>query len=246
MARTPLSGTQHTLRAGVYEAIIASVGASLRSLTFDGRDLVVPFDADEVRPSYRGATLAPWPNRVVDGIYTFGGVERKVALTEPARHHALHGLAGWLDFQATDKGPSHVTLAATIEPQTGYPWRVTVDDDLLARCRRSDPVGARDQREPGCRSVGHRAAPVPGGRRGTCRRLDARTARRRGARRHGRSPHPDRGCARSTPTMPSASTSASRVAIEQIELDHAYTGIVRDAADRGRARDGPHALSTRR
>ena len=125
--RTVLSGTQHALRAGDYEAVIASVGASLRSLTFDGRDLVVPFDADEVRPSYRGATLAPWPNRVVDGRYTFAGTERQVALTEPARHHALHGLAGWLDYQAIDKGPSHVTLAATIEPQTGYPWRVVVE-----------------------------------------------------------------------------------------------------------------------
>lgn len=125
--RTVLSGTQHALRAGDYEAVIASVGASLRSLTFNGRDLVVPFDADEVRPSYRGATLAPWPNRVVDGRYTFAGTERQVALTEPARHHALHGLAGWLDYQAIDKGPSHVALAATIEPQTGYPWRVVVE-----------------------------------------------------------------------------------------------------------------------
>ena len=31
--RTLLSGTQHALRAGDYEAVIASVGASLRSLT---------------------------------------------------------------------------------------------------------------------------------------------------------------------------------------------------------------------
>ena len=91
--RTLLSGTQHALRAGDYEAVIASVGASLRSLTYDGRDLTVPFDADEVRPSYRGATLAPWPNRIVDGKFTFAGVERQVALTEPARHHALHGLS---------------------------------------------------------------------------------------------------------------------------------------------------------
>ena len=125
--RTLLSGIQHALRAGDYEAVIASVGASLRSLTYDGRDLVVPFEADEVRPSYRGATLAPWPNRVVDGRYTFAGTQRQVALTEPARHHALHGLAGWLDYQAIDKGPSHVTLSATIEPQTGYPWRVVVE-----------------------------------------------------------------------------------------------------------------------
>lgn len=125
--RTPLSGTQHTLRAGAYEAVIASIGASLRSLTFGGRDLVVPFDVDEVRPSYRGVTLAPWPNRVVDGRYVFAGVERRLALTEPERGHAIHGLAGWLDYIPSDQGSSHVTLTTTIQPQTSYPWRVDVE-----------------------------------------------------------------------------------------------------------------------
>jgi len=122
-----VSGTQYLLRAGDYEAVIASVGASLRSLTFGERDLVVPFDADEVRPSYRGMTLAPWPNRVVDGRYVFAGVEHRLALTEPERGQALHGLAGWLDYVAVDEGSSHVTLVATIQPQTGYPWRVEVE-----------------------------------------------------------------------------------------------------------------------
>lgn len=126
MARTPASGTQHALRAGDYEAVIASVGATLRSLTHRGRDLVVPFDADEVRPAHRGATLAPWPNRIVDGKYSFGGREFQLALTEPARSHALHGLATWLDFEAIDKGPDHVTLAAVVQPQTAYPWRIIV------------------------------------------------------------------------------------------------------------------------
>jgi aldose 1-epimerase len=126
MPRIPTSGTQHALRAGDYEAVIASIGATVRSLTCRGRNLVLPFDADEVRPSYRGATLAPWPNRVVDGRYTFGGVERQLALTEPARSHALHGLAAWLDFEAVDKGPDHVTLAAVIQPQSSYPWRIVV------------------------------------------------------------------------------------------------------------------------
>ncbi len=127
MARTPLSGTQHTLRAGDEEAVIAAVGASLRSYRRDGRDLVVPFDADEVRPGYRGATLAPWPNRIVDGAYSFGGTSYRTALTEPERGQALHGLAAWLDFVAVDLGPDHVTLAATIEPQLGYPWRVRIE-----------------------------------------------------------------------------------------------------------------------
>lgn len=127
MARTPLSGTQYTLRAGDDEAVIASVGASLRSLRHGDRDLVVPFDADEVRPFYRGSTLAPWPNRIVDGRYTFGGADYRTPLTEPERGHALHGLVAWLDFVAVDRGADHVTLAATIEPQTGYPWRVRVE-----------------------------------------------------------------------------------------------------------------------
>ncbi|WP_243074376.1 aldose 1-epimerase family protein [Microbacterium sp. SS28] len=126
MGRTAVSGIQHTLRCGAYEAVIASVGASLRALRHDGRDLVVPFDADELRPGYRGATLAPWPNRVVDGVFTLNGVTHELALTEPKRGHALHGLAAWLDFQVTDAGSDHVTLAATIEPQAGYPWRVEV------------------------------------------------------------------------------------------------------------------------
>ncbi|QEV99078.1 aldose 1-epimerase family protein [Microbacterium caowuchunii] len=127
MAGVALSGTQHLLRAGRYEACIASVGASLRSLTFDGRDLVVPFAPDEVRPAFRGVTLAPWPNRVVDGRYVFDGVEQRLALTEPERGHALHGLAAWLDYEAIDKGPDHVTVRADIQAQTGYPWRVRIE-----------------------------------------------------------------------------------------------------------------------
>ncbi|WP_159501749.1 aldose 1-epimerase family protein [Microbacterium sp. 18062] len=127
MSSVPLSGTQHLLRAGEYEASIASIGASLRSLTFADRHLVVPFAADEVRPAFRGATLAPWPNRIVDGRYVFAGTEHRLALTEPDRGHALHGLAAWLDYDAVDKGSDHVTLSAVVEAQAGYPWRVRID-----------------------------------------------------------------------------------------------------------------------
>lgn len=103
MTETAVSGTQHTLRADGYEAVIAGIGASLRSLRHRGRDLVVPFEADQVRPGYRGATLAPWPNRVVDGRYRFGGSEHRLALSEPARGHALHGLALWAAWQPVDQ-----------------------------------------------------------------------------------------------------------------------------------------------
>ena len=122
----PLSGRQLRLRAGDYRATIASIGASLRELTWQGRHLVVPFAEDEVRPAYRGAGLAPWPNRVVDGRYEFDGVEHQLALTEPDRGHALHGLVAWQDFAVVTVEPSTATLAATITPQDGYPFRIAL------------------------------------------------------------------------------------------------------------------------
>jgi aldose 1-epimerase len=126
MTDAPVSGVQTTITAGDYEAVIASIGASVRSLTFRGRDLVVPFAADEVRPAYRGATLVPWPNRVVDGRYALDGVEHQLALTEPARSHALHGLAVWLDWSVVSTSASSALLETVIVPQAGYPWRVRV------------------------------------------------------------------------------------------------------------------------
>ena len=130
MPPLPRSGHQSTIAADGYEATIASIGASLRSLTFEGRDLAVPFDADAVRPAYRGATLAPWPNRIVDGMYAFGGEDHRLALTEPERGHALHGLLAWVDWTVTATASDHVTLEATIPAQVGYPFAVRVQTEF--------------------------------------------------------------------------------------------------------------------
>ena len=122
----PLSGSALTITSAGYTAEIASVGATLRAHRHEGRDLVVPFDADEVRPAFRGAVLAPWPNRVVDGTYTFGGIEHELALTEPKRQHALHGLVAWTDFRIAVHEPDRAVLATTVPAQFGYPFRVEV------------------------------------------------------------------------------------------------------------------------
>lgn len=126
--RRPLSGTPSRLEYGDYVAEIASVGATVRSLRHRGRDLVVAFEADEVRPAYRGVTLAPWPNRIVDGRYTLAGESHRTALTEPDRGHALHGLVAWQDFEPVDgdTSSSRLGLRTIIEPRDGYPWRVEV------------------------------------------------------------------------------------------------------------------------
>lgn len=123
-ASTPLSGEQFFLRFGNYEATIATVGGTLRSLTYAGRDLVQSFCADSVRPAFRGAVLAPWPNRIVDGHYYFGGQSHALSLTEPERGHALHGLVAWAHWLPISAGADFVSLRHTIAAQSGYPFQI--------------------------------------------------------------------------------------------------------------------------
>jgi aldose 1-epimerase len=101
---------------------VDAVGGTLRSLRFAGRDLVVPYPAGAVRPLYRGALCAPWPNRVVDGRYTFDGRTYQLALSEPARGHALHGLVHWMRWDVVEWAADRVVLCGAVVPQEGYPF----------------------------------------------------------------------------------------------------------------------------
>jgi len=122
----PVSGAQVVLERDGYRAELAAVGATLRALTFEGRDLVVPFAADQVRPGFRGALLAPWPNRVTDGRYERDGVELQLALNEVERGHALHGLAHWADWTFDQAQAARASASFVLVPSDGYPWRLAL------------------------------------------------------------------------------------------------------------------------
>lgn len=116
------------LRRDGYEAHVNPIGAALCNLTQHGRDLIVPFDSESGLPAYGGALLAPWPNRVVNGRYPAGSlVEQQLALTEPSRGHALHGLLIDTLFEVTQRSDNAVTLSADVLPQQGYPWHLRVE-----------------------------------------------------------------------------------------------------------------------
>src|SRR5699024_10923439 len=74
-----------------YAAEITTVGAHLRTLTHANRALIVPF-GDELPWGAHGAVLAPWPNRIDDGIYTWEGQTHSLPITETERNTAIHGL----------------------------------------------------------------------------------------------------------------------------------------------------------
>jgi aldose 1-epimerase len=113
---------EYRLASGGYEAVITARAAALRRFTFEGRDLVVPFDAGGPIPDYRGILAAPWPNRIADGRYTFDGVEHQLPVNEPERGTSLHGLAFPLDWSAKEHGAGSLTLTCTVGPTAGYPF----------------------------------------------------------------------------------------------------------------------------
>ena len=121
-----VGGGQVELRRGDLVAVVTEVGAGLRLLRHGARDLVLGYAEDVVRPRYRGALLAPWPNRVVDGRYEFAGTAYQLDLTEPERLHALHGLVTWERFELSRQGPDAVSCRHTIVPRPGYPFQLEV------------------------------------------------------------------------------------------------------------------------
>jgi aldose 1-epimerase len=117
----PPTGEQYEITSGTRRAVVTEVGATLRRFSVDGRDVVRGFGLDEMSTAGRGQNLVPWPNRIRDGRYTFNGVTHQLALTEPGRHNASHGLARYLPWVLVDKKTDAVTNQARIHPQPGWP-----------------------------------------------------------------------------------------------------------------------------
>ncbi len=115
------TGEQYEISSGKHRAVVAEVGAALRSFTFDGRDVVNGFDVMETIKGGRGQNLIPWPNRIRDGRYTFNGVTQQLALTEPARHNASHGLARYVPWVLVERQADTVVNRVRIHPQPGWP-----------------------------------------------------------------------------------------------------------------------------
>ena len=123
------SGEQYEITAAGYRAVITESGAALRVLSYGDRALVDGFAEDEISSGGRGQLLMPWPNRIRDGRYSFGGRDLQLALTEPKRSHASHGLARWAAWTLEEHTANSVSLVYRVMAQTGYPW--TVDLHVL-------------------------------------------------------------------------------------------------------------------
>ena len=122
--RVAPSGDQYEIAAAGYRAVVTESGGALRLLEHGGRPLVDGFGEDEMSSGGRGQLLMPWPNRIRDGRYSFGGRDHQLALTEPKRSNASHGLARWAAWTLEEHTANSVSLVYRVMAQSGYPWAV--------------------------------------------------------------------------------------------------------------------------
>ncbi|MEO6503495.1 MAG: aldose 1-epimerase family protein [Jatrophihabitantaceae bacterium] len=129
-----VNGHRWDLEHGGQRASVVQRGGALRSYSVNGVELVDGFADDEKPPAFNGAVLAPWPNRIRDGRWTWRGRQHQLPITEPSTGSALHGLVSDVLWQLEAAEPDGVTLSVAIAPSAGYPFelRVTVTWSLSA------------------------------------------------------------------------------------------------------------------
>lgn len=123
--QTP-SGQIFVIRQGAQRVEVADVGGSLRQYQVGGLALLDGYVDEERCHAARGQVLIPWPNRIEDGCYRFGGREYQLPLSEPAQRNAIHGLARWVPWTLMESSPDSVRLGVTIFPQAGYDFALHV------------------------------------------------------------------------------------------------------------------------
>ena len=123
----PLTGLQYEIEAGHYHATVTELGAGLRELAFRGQPVIAGHEPDELPPACAGQLMTPWPNRVDGGRYSFGGTEYQLALTEPARANAIHGLTRWMAWTVIRQDASAVLLRSAPHGQQGYPFCLEIE-----------------------------------------------------------------------------------------------------------------------
>ena len=155
MTALPPSGEQFEIVHGQQRATIVEVGGGVREYVVGERPVLDPYPASAMCDGGHGAPLIPWPNRLGDGRYRFDGVDYQVALSEPAKHNAIHGFLRWRPWEAMTREPSRVVVGTRLYPLTGYPFTLEVrieyaldEDGLSVRtsatnlCDSACPYGA--------------------------------------------------------------------------------------------------------
>ncbi|MGH3610255.1 MAG: hypothetical protein ACRDRD_19540, partial [Pseudonocardiaceae bacterium] len=126
------SGEQIEIVHGDQRVVVVEVGGALRVYEVGDWAVLDGYRRDERCTAARGQSLVPWPNRLRDGTYRFEGHDYQLALSEPAKGNAIHGLVRFANWTVAKRARDRVTMAHVLHPQPGYPFalRLTIEYSL--------------------------------------------------------------------------------------------------------------------
>lgn len=122
MRPEPSSGRQVELRRGRHRAVVVEVGGGLRELEVDGQPVLDAYPLHRMADGGRGQPLLPWPNRLGDGRYVFGGQTLQLPIDEVERGNAIHGLTRWMNWSLAEQAADRARWELMLHPQPGYPF----------------------------------------------------------------------------------------------------------------------------
>jgi aldose 1-epimerase len=134
VSRAP-SGRQYELVHGRQRAVVVEVGAGLRSYHAGGRDIVDGYRRVETCEAGRGQLLIPWPNRIAEGKYSFGGRHLQLPVNDPKTGSAIHGLTRSMQWRLRDAAADSCALALGLRANDGYPFRLDLDVTYVLESR---------------------------------------------------------------------------------------------------------------
>ena len=109
------------INSGNFKAKINSYGASLISLSNNEINLI---ESNTREGLYAVSVLAPWPNRIKDGRYSFNDEMFELPINEKSKNNALHGLVAHSDWQPVSSSGSSITLEHILDMPKIYPGKL--------------------------------------------------------------------------------------------------------------------------
>ena len=121
--------TEVAITAGDARLVVDLRGGGMRALTVGDRELLDGYAAGTVPGASLGRVLLPWPNRIREGRWSWGGRDLQLELASPDKPVAMHGLVGWQPWAVLEQSGDAVTVGTVVEARSGYPFRLAAAID---------------------------------------------------------------------------------------------------------------------
>ena len=118
------SGRQTLLRHGPHRLSVVEVGGGLRTYDVAGVPVLDGYADAQICPAGRGQVLIPWPNRVPDGRFSFGGDDYQLPINEVERNTSIHGLVRWARWTVQSPAAHLAVASYRLPPQPGWPYEL--------------------------------------------------------------------------------------------------------------------------